>query len=121
MKQQVHVLYLFNYFRTKHRIRTVGITSWRIRRHSQPAVRNHCSILTHKILTVLNSVNHIHRHLIEIYHISYDMIRYRLFLEKETTRRHSVFQWDGFNRQRTVIVYHSPLCRIDVMEYNLKG
>ena len=71
MEKQIHSFYLFRYGRKINRIRTIGITPRGSRGTGETGIGYHLSFRRNVIRTVLDTVQLVHRHLIEVYHVEH--------------------------------------------------
>jgi hypothetical protein len=79
-------------------------------------VRYDGSIRANIILAILDAVQLVYGYLIEVYHITDDVMGSRLFLEEESASRDAMTQRDGADAYRTVIVDYFRFVWIDGME-----
>ena len=108
MEQQIHIVDLFHYRRTKNCIGTISVFACRGRRTGQTLIGNNFSFGSNKIRSVLNTVQFVNRNFIKIHHFSDDMIRTLLLLKQESATGNSMFKRDRSYSHRTVII---NLCR----------
>ena len=121
MEKQIHSFYLFRYGRKINRIRTIGITPRGSRGTGETGIGYHLSFRRNVIRTVLDTVQLVHRHLIEVYHVAQDMIGARLLGKQKTAARHAMPQRNGGHCKRTVFINQGGFFRLERVEEDFIG
>ena len=116
----VHAAQSFGQRRVIHRVRAVGIAHRRVCRAREALVGDDGAVVLDKVCALLDGAYAAHRHLMEGYHIRYDMPLFGLLAEDKAHGGHPVAQRHGLHRQRVVLIYHCAL-RLDDVILDSKG
>ena len=108
-------------WRKINRIRTIGITPRGSRGTGETGIGYHLSFRRNVIRTVLDTVQLVHRHLIEVYHVAQDMIEARLLGKQKTAARHAMPQRNGCHRKRPIFINQGGFFRLERVEEDFIG